>query len=71
MGPKKLLRIGLESLAGISIGQLTGQYILRRHAFSGQGFSAFQWNRLMLQVLETTCLLTCVWLFGRRGEKTT
>ena len=69
--PKKLLRTGLGLLAGMFIGQCIGQYILHRHAFSGQGFKAFQWNRLLLQALATTGLLICVWLVGRRKESTT
>jgi hypothetical protein len=68
--PKKLLRGGLVMLAGIFIGQCIVQYILHRHAFSGQGFNAFPWDRLVLQALGATGLLICVWLVGRGSKET-
>jgi hypothetical protein len=69
--PKKLLRAGFVTLAGMFVGQCIVEYILHRHTFRGQGFHAFQWDRLLLQALATTGLLVCVWIVGQRKETTT
>ena len=66
--PKKLLRTGFVTLAGMFVGQCIVEYILHRHTFGGQGFHAFQWGRLLLQAIGATGLLICVWLVGRGKE---